>query len=1094
MMLGTRFVIFKLLVTTMLLIAFSGNQSAAQTIIYPHSYPSSHSYPASSYPASSYPASSYPTTYPSGSYLAPSQAVGNQDSRIVSPNDAYSTTDRRDLSEQNRYTAPQSSFDSASASTSPSSSSRSSVSTFTQQPSVSQNAFETTSPRLSSRSSDLNNQRDAVTRLASTGSLSSGALNSDSLRPTVDSRSTGWREIEPVSLYAPSQIQAARDTAAQFRRMAQSVPDVAAKIAQENADFVDQWTQLAEAYQSLSDRVSKLASKLNSTKRDYQDVRTKLDHYGLTPTVGLLLRHKKEQLDTWQVNESVTLFVTEELGRSRQQQLELEMVRYDGANANSQTDEILTAAGLDPSSVQSVVVASQVRSLLQQRQQWLTVLGQGYQDYQRKLGELDSTTTESVTLTNQYRKLIDRHVTWIRSGDPIGLEDVRNLGDGLGALFDFRRSSELGYSIKQKWQANPVGGIGLLVWIVLISVARWRTKSWLIDIGNRKRMRDATPDSRKLATGVLTTLVAAAFPALLYVIARWLGSGIVSELTLQTSSGFYAASLVALLVEVPRQLLRSYGYIDKYVAIELPGRERATAYLVLIGFGLVLAAYVVTLMSLLDHGLWRDSVARFGFIAAMLVVAWTAHLSLRPTGGFLEPFIAKFGGSVIHRVRFVIYIAGVGFPLAMVVLSSLGYGYTANEFVQRAIITLVSLMIAATLWSGVKIASAHLWQMLTGTASPQQYDEYGRIPAGTTAGSQVTGVLGEHFLELKHHLAFLCQCALVVGAMVSFGWLWIDVFPNVRMGNPVVWTVQDTVTVSSLDAAGQTVTSSVIENTPITALHLLLAAATLFVAFQLAKLLPALFDALVLQRVSFDEGMEHFTLVLGRCLLFGVGALVACQWVGLRWHTIQWLAVGLTIGLGFGLQDMVRNLFGGLIVLFEKPARLGDLITVGRVTGRVASQKFRTTVLSDDEGREVIIPNKNFVSEDVVNWMGAGRLNVIPIEVAVNRDERPADICRTLQELVIDQPDVLLTPAPQATLVCVGKTSQRIEVRAWIEEGQDPSRFRDSLLKIVKQFLREKELLVATQPTQPAIREASEEEMLSGNYRSRSSRTRKRSA
>ena len=342
-------------------------------------------------------------------------------------------------------------------------------------------------------------------------------------------------------------------------------------------------------------------------------------------------------------------------------------------------------------------------------------------------------------------------------------------------------------------------------------------------------------------------------------------------------------------------------------------------------------------------------------------------------------------------------------------------------------------------------------------------------------------------------MAFLCQCALVVGAIVCFGWLWIDVFPNVRMGNPVVWTVQDTVTQSSVDAAGQTITSSVVETTPVTALHLLLAAATLFVAFQLAKLLPALFDALVLQRVSFDEGMEHFSLVLGRCLLFGVGCLVACKWVGVRWQAIQWLAVGLTIGLGFGLQDMVRNLFGGLIVLFEKPARLGDLITVGQVTGRVATQKLRTTVLSDDDGREVIIPNKNFVSEEVVNWMGAGRLSVIPIEVAVTRDERPADICRTLQELVIEQQDVLLTPAPQATLVCVGKRSQRIEVRAWIEEGQDASRFRDSLLKVVRKFLAEKNLLAATQPSQPTMLDAADEES-GGPIDPDTNRSRKRSA
>jgi small-conductance mechanosensitive channel len=251
-----------------------------------------------------------------------------------------------------------------------------------------------------------------------------------------------------------------------------------------------------------------------------------------------------------------------------------------------------------------------------------------------------------------------------------------------------------------------------------------------------------------------------------------------------------------------------------------------------------------------------------------------------------------------------------------------------------------------------------------------------------------------------------------------------------------------------------------------------------------------LYDALVLQRVSFDEGMEHVSFVLGRCLLFGIGCLIACRWVGLRWHTIQWLAVGLTVGLGFGLQDMVRNIFGGIVVLFEKPAKLGDRITVGKVTGRVSSQKFRTTVLSDDDGRDVIVPNKKFVSEDVVNWMAAGRLNAVLIEVAVTRDRRPADVCRTVQELVIDQKHVLLSPAPQATLVCIGQRSQRIEIRAWIEEHRDPSRFRESLLQIVRRHLSEQDLLFETQPKQPAIGEA----RAKADYRTDTHRGRKRSA
>ncbi len=954
----------------------------------------------------------------------------------------------------------------------------------------------TISGRLSAQSTVYPNSYPSYSN--SYPSLSSGQPTFTTSQPTYPSVQPTYASSQPA--YATSQptnsstslgltrIQSAQHSAEQFRKIAQSASPVVAKVANQNADFAQQWVLLAQTHEVLAQRVSDARAKLAGTTRDLEEVSNKLSQYGMTPTVGLLLQHKKEQLSVWQATDSTSLFSTEELGRWRAKQLELEMVRFDGAETARQTAEILAEAGLDSTSFQYSSLVTKIQELLYQRSRWLAALKQGYQDYQQSLSELDSITTASTKLTADFRTLIAQNIIWIRSGSPLDLDDFQKSPRGLAAIFDSQRSGEIGFTLKRKWDADPASGIGLIAWILLIGIVRWRAVTWLVGIGSRRRLKDATEGTRKLAASVLTPLIAAAFPGTLYLIARWLGAGIVSESTLQSSSGFYAASLVALLVEVPRQLLRGNGFVDRHLEIKLPRRQRASAYLTLIGFGLVLAAYVITVTSLVDHGLWRESTARIEFIIALFLVAWTFHLALRPTGGFLEPFIAKFGGSVIHRLRFVIYIFGVGFPLAMVVLSALGYGFTANVIITRAITTLVCLLIAMTLWSAVKIVSGRVWQMLTGTATPRQFDEYGEIKVEPTLG-----VLAEHYLELKHHLAFLCQCALVLAAIVCFGWLWIDVFPNVRMGNPVVWSVQDTITESTVDAAGNPLSRSVVAQTPVTVLHLLLAAATMFVAFQLAKLLPALFDALVLQRVSFDEGMEHFSLVLGRFLLFGVGCLVACTWIGIRWQTIQWLAVGLTIGLGFGLQDMVRNLFGGFVVLFEKPARLGDLITVGRVTGRVAAQRFRCTVLSDDEGREVIVPNKNFVCEEVVNWMGAGRLQAISIEVAVKRDVRPADICRTLQELVIDQPDVLLAPGPQATLVCVGKSSQRIEVRAWIEEGQDASRFRDSMLHLVSKYLRERELLSSAQPSQPLLRDVGIDSP-KRSFNTATGRSRKRSA
>lgn len=870
--------------------------------------------------------------------------------------------------------------------------------------------------------------------------------------------------------YQSMSVPSARQTANQYRRISETSSLVVADVAAQNAVLVDQWADLAETHQGLAMRVDEANWKLSVTQRDLDDVTAKLDHYGLTPTIGQLLRNKKEQLHQWRVRDSVDHFTSDELARSRQRQLELEMIRYDGSDSMAQASSILADAKMTAANSVNANVRSQVDELLRGRHRWLVALKQGYQDYQTKLGELDSASNASIDLTDRYAKLIDQHVIWIRSGDPISVRDARDIGGGMNAFFNSSRSGEFGYSLEQKWRSDPAGAVGLVAIVFVIFLVRVFAKSYLTGIGARKRMKDSTDDTRKLTAGILTVLVASCLPAIFWLTARWLSQGVVAESTLQIASGCSAMALVAAFVELPRQLFRNFGYIDKHVAIDLPRRPRAATYMTLIGFGLVLAAYVITVSGLIQHGMWRDSLSRFAFLVTMMLVTWTMHLGWKPSGGFMEPLVAKFGGTVIHHVRLVIYLIAIGFPIAMIGLIALGYEFTATEFIRRTILTVVALVTAATLWPGIKILSTRMWHLLTGVkVPPAEYDEYGRVekkPAGLIGGAFV-----EHYLELKHQLAFLCQCALVIVGVACLGMLWIDVFPNVRMGNPVVWNVDETVTTATVNAAGQTVMGTTVESKPITALHLLMAAATLFVAFQLAKLLPALFDALVLQRVSFDEGMEHFSLVLGRCLLFGVGCFIACKWMGVRWQAIQWLAVGLTIGLGFGLQDLVRNLFGGLIVLFEKPARLGDFITVGKVTGRVSAQRLRTTVLTDDDGREVIIPNKNFVGEDVVNWMGAGRLSVIPMEVSVSRDLRPADICRTLQELILAQDDVLLSPAPQATLVCVGKRSQRIEVRAWIERSSESSRFRDELLRTVRRFLDEKSLLVSPQPTQPELRE-----------------------
>ena len=99
-----------------------------------------------------------------------------------------------------------------------------------------------------------------------------------------------------------------------------------------------------------------------------------------------------------------------------------------------------------------------------------------------------------------------------------------------------------------------------------------------------------------------------------------------------------------------------------------------------------------------------------------------------------------------------------------------------------------------------------------------------------------------------------------------------------------------------------------------------------------------------------------------------VGIVLASNILGVSWSKVQWLVAALGVGLGFGLQEIVANFVSGLIVLGERPIRIGDVVTVGDVTGTVTRIRARATTVVDFDNKEVMIPNKAFITERVINW------------------------------------------------------------------------------------------------------------------------------
>ena len=122
---------------------------------------------------------------------------------------------------------------------------------------------------------------------------------------------------------------------------------------------------------------------------------------------------------------------------------------------------------------------------------------------------------------------------------------------------------------------------------------------------------------------------------------------------------------------------------------------------------------------------------------------------------------------------------------------------------------------------------------------------------------------------------------------------------------------------------------------------------------------------------------------LARYAIVVIGLASASSTIGIGWQKVQWLATALTFGLAFGLQEIFANFIAGLIILFERPIRVGDMVTIDNVTGVVSRIRIRATTIGDSDRKEYIVPNKEFITGRTLNWTLSDTINRIVINVGI---------------------------------------------------------------------------------------------------------------
>ena len=263
--------------------------------------------------------------------------------------------------------------------------------------------------------------------------------------------------------------------------------------------------------------------------------------------------------------------------------------------------------------------------------------------------------------------------------------------------------------------------------------------------------------------------------------------------------------------------------------------------------------------------------------------------------------------------------------------------------------------------------------------------------------------------------------------------IWQDWVPFLSaIGDVQLWTYSDTV-------QGEQVARA------LTIRGLVLATLTLVLTYVAATNIGAVLDIVVLQRLELQRDITYGIKTVLRYAIAVVGLVFASNILGVSWGKAQWLVAALGVGLGFGLQEIVANFVSGLIVLGERPIRVGDVVTVGDVTGTVTSIRARATVVTDFENKEIMIPNKAFITERVVNWTLSDQTTrlLIPVGVAYGTDVEQAQ--RVMLAAVESIADVLREPAPSAFFVGFGDSALDFEIRAFVDAFEKRLRVRHEI-------------------------------------------------
>ncbi len=851
--------------------------------------------------------------------------------------------------------------------------------------------------------------------------------------------------------------RAAREAALEAARTAPAIRDFAEASVRQNAELVERRTgrdgvlaQIERAQQ----RLERVTAQTEQVRSDFEALQERVETVGTAGALAPLFQNYRETLPYVGLIDRSIRQRERRFGEVQVERLELRQELAALEEEEAQARALLASVEDELSETDHRRLEEIINDQLATRQRTLTSLLADYDEYLQALLVLDAAEQDYREAVAEFRNYINERALWMRSTVPISLRDAEYIALGARETLETEAAAAVAQHVLDDLQERGYWYVLAAAPLLFVTFAQFQLRRrYMQALEAGGKWSTITIRHTFIALGLLL-LRKGATPFLVGILGWRLTQAVDASVAVR-AIGYGAIDLAVFLftVAIIYDLCRPKGVCSEHLGWTKTACERFRKHIRWYTSIVAPAVFVLGFCAAYGAVTWTQSLGRIALLVAIGATMALCVIALRPHKGFAAQLFNMHELQGSRRIMGVAEVAALIFLLFVAVTTILGYHDTAVRLsvnAYRSVLLLLGAYFVFSIGARWLLVGKRKLAMEKMRERDKEADE------------EQVAQEREQLIRISEQTRALWSSACWITFIVLAGWLWADEVPALQGLQQVdLWTTTETHIESAPSPEGGEETFTREVTVPVTLLDLAKALALIAVGALVVRNAPGFLETAVLRHTSMASGERYAFNTLLQYLVTVIVVVWALGAIGLGWGQVQWLVAALSVGLGFGLQEIFANFVSGIIVLFERPVRVGDIISVNGQSGTVTKIRIRSTSIRDFDRKELIVPNKDLVTGQLLNWTLSDAVQrvVVPVGIAYGADTDLAE--EVLWKVLSSDSRILEDPAPQVFYLGFGDSALEFEVRAFCSTLTEMLPLRHDLHKAIDKAFREAGIEIA---------------------------------